>query len=263
MTRELTKVDGLVELLRRPTVIDEMRRALPRGLQPERFVRMLTTSLRKRPELARCDRAELLGCFVTLAQLGLEPDTPLGHAWVIPYGGTPQVHIGYRGLCALAYRTDRILVKAEIVYERDQFSHDVAADTATHRRYFGPDRGERLLVYSRAIMPDKRVTYHFMPLADVWRIRARSKSWQKGQTDESKRNSPWYTDEDDMIRKTCVKAHCKTLPLSSDFWAAYELDNQAEIGQQRIEPVQLSALSSPLAEVEAIEHKIEESVESE
>ena len=57
-------------------------------------------------------------------RLGLEPNTPLGQAYLIPYKNHGklecQFQIGYKGLIDMVYRNDNIqTVQAQCVYEND------------------------------------------------------------------------------------------------------------------------------------------------
>lgn len=63
----------------------EIAKALPSVITPERFTRIVTTALSSNPELANTTPASFLGAMMTAAQLGLEPNTPLGQAYLLPY----------------------------------------------------------------------------------------------------------------------------------------------------------------------------------
>jgi recombination protein RecT len=58
--------------------------ALPKHLTPDRMARLFLTALRTTPKLAQCTPDSFLASIMTLAQLGLEPNTPLGQAYLIP-----------------------------------------------------------------------------------------------------------------------------------------------------------------------------------
>ena len=62
-----------------------IKQALPSVITPERFTRMATTALTTTPKLQVCTPASFVGALMTAAQLGLEPNTPLGQAYLIPY----------------------------------------------------------------------------------------------------------------------------------------------------------------------------------
>lgn len=63
----------------------EIAKALPSVITPERFTRIVTTALSSNPELASTTPQSFLGAMMTAAQLGLEPNTPLGQAYLLPY----------------------------------------------------------------------------------------------------------------------------------------------------------------------------------
>lgn len=63
----------------------EIKRALPSVITPERFTRMVLSALSTNPKLAACTPKSFLGAMMSAAQLGLEPNTPLGQAYLIPY----------------------------------------------------------------------------------------------------------------------------------------------------------------------------------
>ena len=64
---------------------DQIAKALPSVLTPERFARMCMTALSSNPQLCLCTPTSFLGAILNAAQLGVEPNTPLGEAYLIPY----------------------------------------------------------------------------------------------------------------------------------------------------------------------------------
>ena len=104
----------------------EIKKALPSVITPERFTRMVLSAISVNPKLASCTPKSFLGAMMSAAQLGLEPNTPLGQAYLIPYNnkGTLEVQfqIGYKGLLDLAYRSGEVeIIQANIFYENDTF----------------------------------------------------------------------------------------------------------------------------------------------
>ena len=81
----------------------EIAKALPDVMTPERFARIVTTAVTNNPKLAECTPQSFVGAMLNSAQLGLEPNTALGQAYLIPYGRQCQFQIGYRGLIDLAF----------------------------------------------------------------------------------------------------------------------------------------------------------------
>ena len=86
----------------------EIKKALPSVIPPERFTRMALSAINNTPKLAECTQMSFLAALMNAAQLGLEPNTPLGQAYLIPYQNKGvlecQFQLGYKGLLNLAYR---------------------------------------------------------------------------------------------------------------------------------------------------------------
>lgn len=97
-------------------------KALPSVITPERFTRMVLTALSSTPKLQTCTPQSFLGAMMQAAQLGVEPNTPLGQAYLIPYGNVCQFQLGYKGLMDLAYRSGEVSsIQAHEVHENDTF----------------------------------------------------------------------------------------------------------------------------------------------
>ena len=101
--------------------------ALPETIGVNRMISVAITTLMNNPDLRNCTQGSLLAGLVTSAQLGLEVNTPLGHAYLIPYKNKgkkeAQFQIGYQGLLELAFRTGKYSqIYSVIVYENDEFA---------------------------------------------------------------------------------------------------------------------------------------------
>src|SRR5712691_8944231 len=59
----------------------EIARALPKGMEAERFARMVLTSCVRNPRLLDCSRQSLMLAVMECAALGLEPDNVGGFAY--------------------------------------------------------------------------------------------------------------------------------------------------------------------------------------
>lgn len=101
---------------------DQIKNALPANITPERMMRIALTALSKDAKLANSTPESFMGALLTSAQLGLECNTPLGQAYLIPYQNKgvleTQFQLGYQGLIDLCYRTGQYKkIVARIVYE--------------------------------------------------------------------------------------------------------------------------------------------------
>ena len=104
----------------------EIKKALPSVITPERFTRMVLSAISVNPQLGACTPQSFLGAMMNAAQLGLEPNTPLGQAYILPYRNKgvleAQFQIGYKGLIDLAYRSGEVeVIQSHVVYENDEF----------------------------------------------------------------------------------------------------------------------------------------------
>ena len=104
----------------------EIAKALPQVMTPERFKRIALSAVSNTPKLGNCTPQSFLGAMMNAAQLGLEPNTPLGQAYLIPFENRKkgitecQFQIGYKGLIDLAYRSGEVkMIDAQTVYEND------------------------------------------------------------------------------------------------------------------------------------------------
>ena len=127
---------------------NEIAAALPSMVSSERFQRVALTAFSSNPKLQECDPVSFIGAMMESAQLGLEPNTPLGQAYLIPFnsknGMQVQFQIGYKGLLELAQRSGKIkTLYAHEVRENDEFDMDYGLNqTLTHKPYLKGDRGE-------------------------------------------------------------------------------------------------------------------------
>lgn len=206
-------VFGLVQSMR-----DQFAAALPRQVDPDRFVRTALTVLRTTPKLQECTSASLLGALMTCAQLGLDPSGPLGHAYLVPYGRECTLIVGYRGEIELAYRSGAVeTVVARTVHANDHFEWAYGIDEQiVHKPVLG-DRGELIAVYAVAKMQTGGHVSVVLSVDDVNKFRDRSKASKSG---------PWVTDYDAMAMKTAVRRLSTWLPMSLETAAAHQVDGR-------------------------------------
>jgi len=72
------------------------------------------------PKLQETTIQSQIICLIKIASLKLVPNTPLGHAFIVPYKNTATYQIGYQGLVELCRRAG-VKVFAQEVYEGDDF----------------------------------------------------------------------------------------------------------------------------------------------
>ena len=210
----------------------EIAKALPSVITPERFTRMVLSAISVNPKLGSCTPQSFLGAMMNAAQLGLEPNTPLGQAYLIPYGNSVQFQIGYKGLIDLAYRSGEVeLVQAHIVYENDDFECEFGLEPKLVHKPADKNRGEAVKVY--AMFKTKSGGYGF----EVMSMDEVKKHAEKFSQTAKSSSSPWKTNFEEMAKKTVLKKCLKYAPMKSDFVKAVVQDEtvKSEIAEDMYE----------------------------
>lgn len=195
-----------------------IKKALPSVITPERFTRMVMTAVSSNPQLAECSPASFCGAMMQAAQLGLEPNTQLGQAYLIPYRNHGklecQYQTGYKGLITLAYRSGQFKnIYAREVYEKDEFSYEYGLEPQLkHVPSTGVDRGPVIYYYGVFTLTNGGFGFEVMSMAEMKQFAMTySQAYKKG------RNTPWKTNFDEMAKKTVLKRVIKYAPLSAEF----------------------------------------------
>lgn len=233
----------------------QIERALPSHLKADRFLRVVLTTLRMNSKLAACEPQSFLAAMMTSAQLGLEINTPLGEAYIIPYKTEASFQLGYRGILALAYRTNMYrMVYAMEVYRNDQFSYEYGLN---------PD-----LVHKPAPKPEGDPThyyavYHLTNGGMAFRVWARDKviahAEKFSQSYKKQTDSPWKSDFDSMAKKTVLIDLFKYAPKSVEFAKALTFDET--IRKSVSEDMDLEPVIDVDVDVPATEEKVSEVVD--
>jgi len=219
-TEVARKPPGLSELLEGNK--EQIARALPRHLTPERMIRVALTAYKTTPALQKCDPISIASAIMEAAQLGLEPDGVLGHAYLVPYGSRCQLIPGYKGLCELAYRSGKVTkIAAEVVRENDWFEYEYGLDERLKHIPADQDRGAVTHVYAYYKMTGGGSAFNVLSVQDVEDVRKSSRAANNG---------PWVTHWDEMAKKTCIRRLLKLAPLSVEVARAVAIDEYAEAG---------------------------------
>ena len=203
----------------------EIRKALPSMITPERFTRMALSSLNNNPLLLECTPMSFIAALMDAAQLGLEPNTPLGQAYLIPYRNKDkgvvecQFQIGYKGLIDLAYRNDRLRsIEAHTVYENDEFYYELGLDARLKHIPAWDEKGDIKGFYAVFKLDNGGYRFEVMSKNDVDRFRD---TYSKTANSVY---SPWNTSYEEMAKKTVIKRVLKYAPLKAEFRRALTLD---------------------------------------
>lgn len=199
----------------------EIKKALPSVLTPERFTRIVFSALSSNPTLAKTTPKSFLAAMMTAAQLGVEPNTPLGQAYLIPYKNHGvlecQFQLGYKGMIDLAYRSGEVsTIGAQVVYAKDEFTYELGLEPKLRHVPARADRGEPVAFYGVFRTKDGGYGFEVMSVEDV---KAHAERYSRAYS-----NGPWQTNFEEMAKKTVLKRALKYAPMKSDFVRAVAQD---------------------------------------
>lgn len=219
----------------------EIQKALPTMVSPERIVRVAITAVQMQPALLECWPLSVVGCVLQAAQLGLDIDSSLGHAYLVPFRNKDakrtdaKLIVGYRGLLYLGARSGSVSsVDSRVVYPDEGFEYEFGSRARiVHKpvlRKRPPMKEADTIVAAYCVVRLKdggRPIMDVMSKAEIDAIRARSKASDSG---------PWVTDYQAMAQKTVARRTLKWTPMSADAGSlllqqAIGVDEAHEIGK--------------------------------
>lgn len=241
MSQELTKKEevGIKQML--AANMKAIKTVLPKHMTPERMMRIAFTAISRSPGLARCTPISLLNAVIEASMLGLEVNSPLEQAVMVPFwnGKTKQFEAQlipeYKGKIELAYRSGMVRsFQAHPVFEADEFHYQYGLNpTLTHIPTKKGDRGKLVAAYAVANYHGGGFDFEVIEEADAMSAKSRSESAQKDEKNKTQ-YSAWNTgDEPSMWVKTAVHQLFKRVPKSPEYIQlarAQELSAKAEAG---------------------------------
>lgn len=172
-------------------------------------------------KIAAGNLPSLRAAITNVAAIGVSLNPARKQAYLVPRKGALCLDISYMGLMDLAMDTGAIQWgQARVVRKADQFELRGLDQAPSHSfNPFAVDRGEIVGVYVVVKTASGDYLTHAMPISAVYSIRDRSEAWKAFVSDSSKK-CPWNTDEEEMIKKTCVKQAFKYWPKNTRLDAA-------------------------------------------
>ena len=211
--REVSKVMTIPDMIK--AMEPEIKKALPSVITPERFTRIALSATSNNPELTQCTPISFISALLNAAQLGLEPNTPLGQAYLIPYKNKGklecQFQIGYKGLIDLAYRNgDMQTIQAHTVYSNDEFDFSYGLNGTLVHKPAKENRGEPVYFYGFFKTTNGGYSYNVMSKENMDEY---AKNYSKAFGSSF---SPWKTNYKSMAKKTVLKQALKYAPIKTD-----------------------------------------------
>jgi recombination protein RecT len=226
--QQVSAIQGFRDLLERQT--SQFAMLMPKETV-DRFKRVIYTTLNDKPELLRCTPRSLISVCMHAAQDGLLLDGR--EAAVVPFKAGAELVATYQpmvvGLRKKIRASDLIFdLNCQIVFEDDPlFDIGFGDRPYVHHKpaLKGGAKGRKIVgCYSVATFKDGTKSIEWMTIDQVEEIR------QKSPAVRSKRPTPWDDPVfyPEMVRKTVVRRHAKTLPMGSDIENVFRHQEETE-----------------------------------
>ena len=216
----------------------EIQNALPSYLPVDKFIRTALTAINTTPKLAECTQDSLLAAIMNSAQLGLEFNTPLGEAYLIPYEDkkrgitTVNFQLGYQGLLKLAYNTGLFKrIAAREVKENEDFYINYGTGEVKHEPCLTGDSGEVVGYYAIYQTKDGGQDVFYMSKED-----AKAYGLKYSVPFKRFKSGPWVDNFDAMAKKSCLIQVLKYAPKAIESQAlgqATSFDNANFSGSKK------------------------------
>lgn len=219
-------------------MLPEIEKAIGKVMTADRFARIALTLYNSNELFYSADTKSFLACLMQSAQSGLEPNTVLGEAYIVPYKnnkqGTVEVsfQLGYKGLLKLAHNSGQFeAIYAHEVREGDRFEYSYGL--------------HKDLIHIPADIPSEKVTHYYAVYKlknggfdfVVWskeRVEQHAKTFSKQYTWNGKvnSNSVWAKNFDSMAKKTVIIDVLKYAPKSVEMARAMQEDYKADTTEE-------------------------------
>jgi recombination protein RecT len=166
-------------------------------------------AFRNNATLQKCDPISILESVVNIARTSLSLNPALRLAYLIPRKGKCTLEISYMGMIKLLRDSGAIQhIEAFIVFEDEDFEYNITDNKIKHVPIYAETEEEHNKrkvkgCYTKAVLPNGYISFCFMPLWELLKIKSESKN--------SGANSVWDKWRDEMYKKTVIKRHSKTL----------------------------------------------------
>lgn len=253
--KALTQFEGQIS-----TVSQQLAVSLPSHISIDKFQRTLMAAVKADPELLKADRASLINACEKAALDGLLPDKREAAlvifkrnfkdgqgAWqqVLEVAYMPMVYGLRKKILQSGEITD---ITAKVVYRREfeegAFIYEEGTQAMLRHRPLldlsaEDAKDENIIaVYSMATYKDGTKSYEVMRRFEVDKVRECSQTGatcdRKGQPRKS--SGPWVDWYPEQAKKTAMRRHSKTLPMSGDIVdiEARELETTAHSTQRML-----------------------------
>lgn len=206
--------------------LPDVRAALPPGtIEAERLEVAFRAAFNKNPALIKCSAMSICASLVNCATLGLIPNTPEQHCYLIPRKGECNLEIGYRGFIHMILRGGEVShVDSGVVHKGDEYEFQKGDPVICWMRpnLTTPNRSSQpiLAAYCLIVFKSGEKRLEVMDGDDLGKI---ERAMLRQNFDKA--SPAWKEWRSEMLRKAPIKRAAKTMNLGPLVAKAAELDN--------------------------------------
>ena len=184
--------------------------SVPNRVDAMRLVRVAVSAVKADPKLAQCSQSSFFGALRQCMSMGLEINTVLGHAYLVPFAGKATLIVGYKGLLKLAYRSGMVAsVNAHLAREGDNFRvHLGTAERIDHERLVGCEE-DVTHAYAVIRLTSGGIVFRVLDMKEI--LAARPAHWK---------STPWNDGNprvvEEMYLKTALRRALKLVPTDAE-----------------------------------------------
>ena len=234
MTNELQKQNTIESLImaNREKIIE----TVGSQIRADRFTNVCLLAMDKDSKLKACSPASFFRAMLTCAELDLDPNTPQGLAYLIPYYNNKtrqyecQFQVGYKGLMQLMYRSGMVAsFNADVVYRQEvesgAFRYESGVRPSIEHRINllkddvrTGDPKDIVAAYAAVVLKTGEPIMRLVTRKDIDYARSLNQG-----------NAPaWASHYAAMAIKTAIKRLASWMPQTERLAQAIEIDSQAD-----------------------------------
>lgn len=187
----------------------------------ERLMRTLVMACEKTPRLLQCTRQSLLNAGMTFGVLALEVDGVTGQGYLLPFKGTAQPVVGYKGYNTIGARS-KLTITGNVVREGDVFDFAYGTKAFVHHKPGLDGDGRIIGAWAQAEAFDRPPIIEVLGLRQLEAVRAKSPGAKMS-------DSPWNDTAiglPAMYGKTVKRRLARSTPME---WARPEFQLAARM----------------------------------
>lgn len=198
-------------------MIGDVEQALPKFLkgQADTILRAMYTECSKNPKLLDATPMSLFSACINAGSMGLKIGGVLGQCYLVPFKGSVQLIVGYKGYIQLVNRSGEVgIIHAETVWDTDEFTYELGSSPFIRHVRRDPTtlkemEARKATHFYATVQTKNGPVSQVMSRLECELHRTRFAMF-KGE------GGPWWQHFEAMSMKTCVIKLCKFLPMSAE-----------------------------------------------